>query len=77
MESDMGVKPYQRLSLRIDFGSVQRVARYDLYIGRQVFFECCKLRGLAGGLTTDDRTDLGCLMGSSSQMNWSVAVGGI
>jgi hypothetical protein len=36
------------------------MARDDLYIGRQVFFECSKLRGLAGRLATDDGTDLGC-----------------
>jgi hypothetical protein len=37
------------------------MARYDLYIGGQVFFECGELRSLAGRLTTDDSTDLCCL----------------
>jgi hypothetical protein len=27
-------QPYQRLTLRVDFGAVQRVAGYDLYISR-------------------------------------------
>lgn len=37
------------------------MARYDLYVGRQVLFECGELRSLAGRLATDDGTDLGCL----------------
>lgn len=55
----MGLETYQRLSLRIDFGTVQRVAGDDLYILGKVFFERGKLWGLARGLTTDDSTDLG------------------
>jgi hypothetical protein len=35
------------------------MAGYDLYVGRQVLFERCKLRRLAGGLTTNDSTLFG------------------
>lgn len=37
------------------------MARYNLYIGGQVFFECGELWSFAGRLTTDDGADLGCL----------------
>lgn len=43
------------------------MARYNLYIRGQVFFECGELWSLAGRLTTDDRTDLGCLNRSQNQ----------
>lgn len=36
------------------------MTRYDLYVSRQVFFECGKLWSFAGSLTTDDGTELGC-----------------
>lgn len=60
IEIGPGSRAYQRLSLRIDFGPMQRMAGYNLYIGGQVFFKCSEFGGLAGGLTTDDGTDLGC-----------------
>lgn len=50
---------YQRLAFRIHFGAMQRMAGYDLYIDRQVLFESCKFRGLAGGLATHDGANLG------------------
>jgi hypothetical protein len=59
-------QPYQRLTLRVDFGAVQRVAGYDLYISRKVFVESSKLRGLAGRLTSDDGTEFGCLIPSQN-----------
>ena len=50
----------------VDFGAVQRVAGYDLYISREVFVECSKLRSLAGRLTSDDGTEFGCLIPSQN-----------
>lgn len=47
--------------MRIHFGAVQRMARYNLYIGGQVFLECGELWSFAGRLATDNGTDLGCL----------------
>lgn len=37
------------------------MARYNLYIGGQVFLECGELWSFAGRLATDNGTDLGCL----------------
>ena len=38
------------------------MARYDLYIRRQVFVERLQLGCLAGCLATHDSTDLGCFI---------------
>jgi hypothetical protein len=52
-------KLYQRLTSRVDIWAVQRVTRNDLYIRGKILIEGSQLRSLAGGLTADNRTDLG------------------
>jgi len=49
----------QRLTSRIDIWAVQRVTRNDLYIRGKILIEGSQLRSFAGGLTADNRTDLG------------------
>jgi hypothetical protein len=41
---------------------MQRMTGYDLYVSRQVLFECCKLRRLAGSLTTDNGARFGSFL---------------
>jgi hypothetical protein len=51
---------YKWLTLRIDFGAVERVAGDNFDIRREVGFEGGYLGGFAGGLTAYDGTDLRC-----------------
>jgi hypothetical protein len=46
------------LAFRIYSGPVERMARDDFDVLRQVLLECCQLRRFARGLTTNDGTHL-------------------
>lgn len=53
------VDDYEGLSFRIDARAVERVARHDLNIGREMLLEGLNLRSLGRGLATNDSTLLG------------------
>ena len=57
------MEAHQRLPGRVHFRTMQRMARYDLYIRWQVFIERLQLRGLAGSLPADNSANLGCFLG--------------
>lgn len=53
---------HQWLSVWVHLGPVERMAREDLYIRRQVFLECVQFRSLARRLPTDDGPDFGSFL---------------
>lgn len=56
---------YQWLSFRVDFRAMERMAGYNFYIRREMLLERGQLWGLARGLATDNRTDLGSCVNRS------------
>lgn len=51
---------HQGLTFGVDSGAVQRVARYDLNVGGEVFFKGGHFGGFARSLTADNGTVFGC-----------------